>query len=62
MSAWPEAVWIVREINAALTADEKIQQLSKRLDALQHRHIYIGSDQAVITEVSDGAVFLKYVN
>lgn len=61
MSAWPEAVWIVREINAALTAEEKIQELSRRLTAIEYRHVFIARNAAEIQDKSEGAILLKVV-
>lgn len=61
MSAWPEAVWIVREINAALTAEEKIQELSRRLTAIEYRHVFIAHNAAEIQDKSEGAILLKVV-
>jgi len=61
MSAWPEAVWIVREINAALTAEEKIQELSRRLTAIEYRHVFIASNEASIQNKTEGSILLKVV-
>lgn len=59
MSAWPEAVWIVREVSASLNAEEKITNLSTRLQAIEHRHVYVNTSAGGIEDPSKGAVLLK---
>lgn len=38
MSSWPEAVWILRELQSLLNFDEKIVELNKRIDEIENRY------------------------
>ena len=59
MSAWPEAVWIVKEVSASLNAEEKISNLSQRLQAIEHRHVYVATSAGGVEDPSKGAVLLR---
>lgn len=43
MSVWPEAVWIVREMQNALNMEGKYQELSDRLDAIEARYLIMST-------------------
>ena len=41
MSAWPEAVWIVREVTASLNAEALLNALQDRVSILEKKHVKI---------------------
>ena len=43
MSAWPEAVWIIREMQKAIGANDRIKELDLRLQAIEHRYLIIAA-------------------
>lgn len=48
MSAWPEAVWIIRETQKALNMDERLNQLEARLVIVENRLFFVSNNTPVI--------------
>lgn len=65
MSAWPEAVWIVRETQKAFNVEQRLQELDRRLKAVEHRYLIVATGNtdpnhdSSITEFSVGSLWFK---
>ena len=60
MSAWPEAVWLKNEINAALGMDQRLNELNERLLQVEHRYLFISQeDPRDAGGVSAGSIWAK---
>ena len=59
MSAWPEAVWLLREINVSLGMEEAIAALDQRLVQIENRQLFVQNTQP--TNASKGSLWMKTV-
>lgn len=67
MSAWPEAVWIVRETQKAFNIEQRLQALDDRLKAVEHRYLIVATGDSgpnhdsSISEFSAGSLWFKII-
>ncbi len=67
MSAWPEAVWIIREVQKAIGANDRLQQLDTRLTVIENRYLIIATstNEDVPSDLpytpSDGSLWMRVV-
>lgn len=60
MSAWPEAVWIVREVTASLNAEALLNALQDRVSVLEKKHVKISNTQP--NGLTAGSLWLRIYN
>lgn len=67
MSAWPEAVWVIREVQKAIGANDRLQRLDARLTVIENRYLIIATstNEGVPSDLSytpsDGSLWMKVV-
>lgn len=68
MSAWPEAVWIVRETQKAFNIEQRLKALDDRLKAVENRYLIVATGDNVgpnlpqsIESVSAGSLWFKII-
>lgn len=62
MSAWPEAVWLMNEMNKALNVEGRAEALSQRLSIVENRFVYLSSVNETPMNASVGSVWAKIYN
>ena len=65
MSVWPEAVWIVREMQSALNMEGRFQELSIRLSEIESRYLIVSTgnntpDSAPET-INNGSLWFRII-
>ena len=61
MSAWPEAVWIVKETQKALNVDERVRELDQRLALVENRILIISDSTPTLSNISNNSLWFRII-